>query len=107
MADQKTTNKNARTELVRAIVRMSQKALGWTLAMIGVGYVGGLIAIFFDQSVAEPLARYADVFVPVFQMEIGMYGLGSTVEKFQKVKANIDSVQTENASKPDSEASCG
>jgi len=93
-------NREARTELVRAIVRMSQKALGWTLAMVGVGYVGGLITICFDKSLAEPLSRYAEVFVPVFQLEIGVYGLGSTVEQYQKIKTQLDNI---NAAKNESQ----
>ena len=32
-------------DMVKQILRMSQKALACTLALIGVGYVGGLIAI--------------------------------------------------------------
>lgn len=94
----KNASKEARTDLVRAIIRMSQKALGWTLAMVGVGYVGGLITICFDPELSGPLSQYAEVFVPVFQLEIGVYGLGSTLEQLQKIKTKIDSINKPNAS---------
>lgn len=79
------------TDIVRQILRMSQKALGFTLAMIGVGYVGGLIAICVSQDLAEPLRSFAEVFTPVWQLEIGVYGIGSTLENIQKLKTQIES----------------
>lgn len=85
------------TDIVRQILRMSQKALGFTLAMIGVGYVGGLIAICASQDLSEPLRSFADVFTPVWQLEIGVYGIGSTLENIQKLKTQIESFsKTEN-----------
>lgn len=79
------------TDIVRQILRMSQKALGFTLAMIGVGYVGGLIAICVSQDLSEPLRSFAEVFTPVWQLEIGVYGIGSTLENIQKLKTKIES----------------
>lgn len=79
------------TDIVRQILRMSQKALGFTLAMIGVGYVGGLIAICVSQDLSEPLRSFAEVFTPVWQLEIGVYGIGSTLENIQKLKTQIES----------------
>ena len=81
--------------VVREILRMSQKAIACTLAFIGIGYVGGLIAIFFKPELAEPLERYASVFTPVWQMEIGVYGIGSTVEKIPGLKSKLSSVSDE------------
>ena len=78
--------KNDTASTVREILRMSQKAMGATLAMIGAGFVGGIIAICFRPDLAGPLASYAQVFVPVSVAEIGMYGVGSTVEKLPIVK---------------------
>lgn len=81
------------TEFVRQILRMSQKALACTLALIGVGYVGGLAAICIRPELADPLQEFADIFTPVWTVEIGMYGIGSTLENLQKVKninANVD-----------------
>lgn len=81
------------TEFVRQILRMSQKALACTLALIGVGYVGGLAAICIKPELADPLQEFADIFTPVWTVEIGMYGIGSTLENLQKVKninANVD-----------------
>ena len=75
--------------VVREILRMSQKAIGCTLAFIGIGYIGGLIAICIDPTLAEPLERYASVFTPVWQLEIGVYGLGSTVEKLPNIKKQL------------------
>lgn len=74
------------TDVVKQILRMSQKALACTLALIGVGYVGGLAAICIRPELAEPLMDFADVFTPVWTVEIGMYGIGSTLENLQKVK---------------------
>lgn len=79
------------TDIVRQILRMSQKALGFTLAMIGVGYVGGLIAICVSQDLSEPLRSFAEAFTPVWQLEIGVYGIGSTLENIQKLKTQIES----------------
>ena len=79
------------TDIVRQILRMSQKALGFTLAMIGVGYVGGLIAICVSQDLSEPIRSFAEVFTPVWQLEIGVYGIGSTLENIQKLKTQIES----------------
>ena len=81
------------TEFVRQILRMSQKALACTLALIGVGYVGGLTAICIKPELADPLQEFADIFTPVWTVEIGMYGIGSTLENLQKVKninTNVD-----------------
>lgn len=81
------------TEFVKQILRMSQKALACTLALIGVGYVGGLAAICIRPELADPLQEFADIFTPVWTVEIGMYGIGSTLENLQKVKninANVD-----------------
>lgn len=91
----KGASKEARADLVRAIVRMSQKALGWTLATMFVGYIGGLITICFDPELSGPLSQYAEVYTPVFQLEIGVYGLGSTLEQLQKIKTKIDSLNKE------------
>lgn len=84
-----------RSDIVRDIIRMSQKALGYVLAMIAVGYIGGLIAIIFNPALSEALSKYASIFTPVFQLEIGVYGLGSTLENVQKIKAKIDAISTE------------
>lgn len=73
--------------VVREILRMSQKAMACTLALVGVGYIGGLIAISFKPELAEPLERYASIFTPVWQVEIGVYGLGSTIEKLPNLKS--------------------
>jgi hypothetical protein len=75
--------------VVREILRMSQKAMACTLALVGVGYIGGLIAIFFKPELAEPLERYASIFTPVWQVEIGVYGLGSTIEKLPNLKSKV------------------
>lgn len=81
------------TEFVKQILRMSQKALACTLALIGVGYVGGLAAICIKPELADPLQEFADIFTPVWTVEIGMYGVGSTLEnlqKFKNINANVD-----------------
>lgn len=81
------------TEFVKQILRMSQKALACTLALIGVGYVGGLAAICIRPELADPLQEFADIFTPVWTVEIGMYGIGSTLEnlqKFKNINANVD-----------------
>lgn len=79
-------------EVVRQILRMSQKALACTLVMIGVGYIGGLVAICIRPDLAEPLQQFAAVFTPVWSLEIGMYGLGSTLENLQKARGQIRSI---------------
>lgn len=84
----------SRKEIVISILRMSQKALGYVLALIGVGYIGGLFAIFFKPDIAVALTSYAEIFIPVFQLEIGVYGLGSTLENIQKIKKQVDSLTT-------------
>lgn len=76
--------------VIYSIVRMSQKALMFVLALIGVGYIGGAIAIVFDAELAEPLAKYSQIFIPLFQLEIGVYGLGSTLENVQKIRGQIE-----------------
>ena len=81
------------TEFVKQILRMSQKALACTLALIGVGYVGGLAAICIKPELADPLHEFADIFTPVWTVEIGMYGIGSTLEnlqKFKNINTNVD-----------------
>ena len=82
--------KKERTDLVKSILRMSQKAMGWTLAMIGLGFVGGLVAVCIRPALAEPISQYAQVFVPVFVAEIGMYGIGSTLEKLPAARTQAD-----------------
>lgn len=76
--------------LVYSILRMSQKALLFVLILIGIGYVGGAIAIVFEPGLSEPLAQYSAIFIPLFQLEIGVYGLGSTLENVQKIRGQID-----------------
>ena len=83
-------------DIVKQIVRMSQKALGCTLALIGVGYIGGLIAVCIHPELSEPLQQYAGIFTPVWSLEIGMYGLGSTLENLQKAKCQINSITQNN-----------
>lgn len=80
------------TDIVRQILRMSQKALACTLALIGVGYIGGLIAICASPELAEPLRSFADAFTPVWQLEIGVYGIGSTIENLQKLKTQLSTL---------------
>lgn len=84
-----------RADVIKSVLRMSQKALGWTLALIGVGYVGGLISICIKPELAQPLSQYAEIFTPVWQVEIAAYGVGSTLEKLplkkQNMNQNIDS----------------
>lgn len=83
-----------RADVIKSILRMSQKALGWTLALIGVGYVGGLISICIKPELAQPLSQYAEIFTPVWQVEIAAYGVGSTLEKLplkkQSINQNVD-----------------
>lgn len=75
--------------VVYSIIRMSQKALMFVLALIGVAYIGGVISIIFDTSLAGPITDFTQIFIPLFQLEIGMYGLGSTVENVQKIRSQI------------------
>ena len=86
--------KSDTVSVVTQILRMSQKALACTLALIGVGYVGGLAAIFFRPEIAPELMQYADIFTPVWTIEIGMYGVGSTLENLQKVKTQVETLGT-------------
>lgn len=90
----KTKQIETRASLVREIIRMSQKALAITLALIGVGYIGGLVAICIRPELAEPLERFAGVFTPVWTLEIGMYGLGSTLENLQKARTQISAINS-------------
>jgi hypothetical protein len=83
-------NESHGSSIVYSILRMSQKALMFVLALIGVGYIGGVIAIVFEPWLAEPLAQYSQIFIPLFQLEIGVYGLGSTLENVQKIRGQID-----------------
>lgn len=85
-------NGSINADIVRQILRMSQKALACTLALIGVGYIGGLIAICASPGLSEPLQAYAEIFTPVWQLEIGMYGIGSTLENLQKMKAQLSNI---------------
>ena len=89
MANEKQEKKKTES-VIYSIVRMSHKALMFVLALIGVGYIGGAIAIVFDTNLAEPLAKYSQIFIPLFQLEIGVYGLGSTLENVQKIRGQID-----------------
>lgn len=92
------TSADQRKELVLTIVRMSQKALGCIIALIAVGYLGGCIAIVCKPELANALCQYAGVFVPVFQVEIVAYGLGSTLENVQKIKTQVDSLNATDTS---------
>lgn len=88
--------------IVYSILRMSQKALMFVLAMVGVGYIGGMIAILFDQALAKPLAEFTQIFIPLFQLEIGVYGLGSTLENVQKIRKQISNInQTSTSAETD------
>lgn len=84
--------KKQNESFIVSIVRMSQKALMVVLALIGIGYIGGLISILFDQSLAQPMAEFTKIFIPLFQLEIGVYGFGSTLENVQKIKAQIEQI---------------
>lgn len=86
------TLKKQNESVIYSIVRMSQKALMFVLAMVAVGYLGGLIAILFDTSLAQPLAEFTQIFIPLFQLEIGVYGLGSTLENVQKIRKQISDI---------------
>lgn len=81
--------KQQNESIVYSILRMSQKALMFCLVLIGVGYIGGLIAIVFEPTLAQPLAEFTQIFIPLFQLEIGVYGLGSTLENVQKIRKEI------------------
>ena len=87
--------------LVYSILRMSQKALLFVLILIGIGYVGGAIAIMFEPGLSEPLAQYSAIFIPLFQLEIGVYGLGSTLENVQKIRGQIDALNRKKESAED------
>ena len=87
--------KKQNESFIISIVRMSQKALMVVLALIGIGYIGGLISILFDQSLAQPMAEFTKIFIPLFQLEIGVYGLGSTVENVQKIRNQIEAKEQE------------
>lgn len=107
---QMTEKKDKKDEsIVYSILRMSQKALIFVLCLIGVGYIGGMIAIGFDPSMSEPLAAYTQIFIPLFQLEIGVYGLGSTLENVQKIRANISAINntTDKKENGDDESSNG
>lgn len=93
MPDEKKKNES----IVYSILRMSQKALLFVLILIGIGYIGGAIAIVADADLAEPLAKYSQVFIPLFQLEIGVYGLGSTLENVQKIRGQIDQMNGKTA----------
>lgn len=96
MANDKQEKKKTES-VIYSIVRMSQKALMFVLALIGVGYIGGAIAIVFDTRLSEPLAKYSQIFIPLFQLEIGVYGLGSTLENVQKIRGQIDQMNEKTA----------
>ena len=97
-----TQDSQTKKEIIVSIIRMSQKALGYVLAMIAVGYVGGLIAIVAEPDLADPLSKYAKVFVPVFQLEIGIYGVGSTFENVTKLISKVNSMNN-----AETESGCG
>lgn len=84
-----TKSRRQNESVVYSIVRMSQKALMFVLALIGVAYIGGVISIIFDTTLAGPITDFTQIFIPLFQLEIGMYGLGSTVENVQKIRNQI------------------
>ena len=90
--------KKQNESVIYSIVRMSQKALMFVLAMVAIGYLGGLIAILFDTSLTQPIAEFTQIFIPLFQLEIGVYGLGSTLENVQKIRKQINEINEE--SKP-------
>lgn len=90
-----SATKKQNEAIIISIFRMSQKALMVVLALIGVGYLGGLISILFDQSLAQPMAEFTKIFIPLFQLEIGVYGLGSTVENVQKIRNQIEAKEQE------------
>lgn len=96
MANDKQEKKKTES-VIYSIVRMSQKALMFVLALIGAGYIGGAIAIVFDTELAEPLAKYSQIFIPLFQLEIGVYGLGSTLENVQKIRGQIEQMNEKTA----------
>lgn len=87
--------KKQNESFIVSIVRMSQKALMVVLALIGIGYIGGLISILFDQSLAQPMAEFTKIFIPLFQLEIGVYGFGSTLENVQKIRNQIEAKEQE------------
>jgi hypothetical protein len=91
-----SATKKQNEAFIISIFRMSQKALMVVLALIGVGYLGGMISILFDQSLAQPMAEFTKIFIPLFQLEIGVYGFGSTLENIQKIKGQIESINKKN-----------
>ena len=88
----------SRKEIVISILRMSQKALGCILVLVGIGYIGGLFAICFRPELAEALTMYTKPFIPLFQLEIGVYGFGSTLENIQKIKAQVEDLSEQKLS---------
>ena len=86
---------SSRKEIIVSILRMSQKALACVLAMVAVGYIGGLFAICFKPELADALTMYTQPFIPLFQLEIGVYGLGSTLENIQKIKTQVEDLNKE------------
>lgn len=91
-----TKERRQNESFVVTIVRMSQKALIFVLAMVAVGYLGGFISILFDTALAKPLAEFSQIFIPLFQLEIGVYGLGSTLENVQKIRKEINEINETN-----------
>lgn len=91
MADD-TGEKKKTESVIYSIVRMSQKALMFVLVLIGLGYIGGAISIMFNTNLADPLSKYSEIFIPLFQLEIGVYGLGSTLENIQKIRGQIENM---------------
>lgn len=84
------SNKASQSEsIVYSVIRMSQKALMFVLVLIAIGYIGGVFAIIFSPELSQPLAEYTQIFIPLFQLEIGVYGLGSTIENVQKIRNQI------------------
>jgi|GEM_PF-2216334 len=88
--------------MIYSILRMSQKALMFVLILIGVGYIGGMISLLVNADLAKPLSDFTQIFIPLFQLEIGVYGLGSTVENVQKIRNQIKDFN-ENAEKDEKE----
>ena len=103
MNKKETKDKSQQKQLVVQIIRMSQKALVSILLMIAVSLIGGLIAIFFEPSVAEPMSEYAKLFIPIFEIEIGVYGAGSTIENVQKIQKQITALKKGISSSEDDE----
>ena len=85
--------------VIYSILRMSQKALIYVLLLVGVGYIGGLIAIVANADLSKPLSDFSQIFIPLFQLEIGVYGFGSTLENVQKIRSQIDDINAQSARK--------